>query len=102
MHAISGGTGDDLCADPGDLIVDGVEPGDASFVAEVFRRWPRVQGSYRYYKAQPVNRGNEPTTPLLCDGYCRLGLDQEPVSYTHLRAHETDSYLVCRLLLEKK
>ena len=26
----------------------------------------------------------------------------KPVSYTHLRAHETDSYLVCRLLLEKK
>src|SRR5680860_105817 len=25
-----------------------------------------------------------------------------PVSYTHLRAHATDSYLVCRLLLEKK
>src|SRR5664279_3641932 len=25
----------------------------------------------------------------------------EAVSYTHLRAHETDSYLVCRLLLEK-
>src|SRR5664279_6356116 len=23
------------------------------------------------------------------------------ISYTHLRAHETDSYLVCRLLLEK-
>ena len=28
--------------------------------------------------------------------------DAETVSYTHLRAHETDSYLVCRLLLEKK
>src|SRR5680860_1614933 len=27
---------------------------------------------------------------------------QNPVSYTHLRAHETDSYLVCRLLLETK
>ena len=26
--------------------------------------------------------------------------DSGPVSYTHLRAHETDSYLVCRLLLE--
>src|SRR5665647_1232959 len=26
----------------------------------------------------------------------------DSVSYTHLRAHETDSYLVCRLLLEKK
>ena len=29
-------------------------------------------------------------------------IDMYPVSYTHLRAHETDSYLVCRLLLEKK
>src|SRR5680860_1389963 len=28
-------------------------------------------------------------------------LDEGAVSYTHLRAHETDSYLVCRLLLEK-
>ena len=28
--------------------------------------------------------------------------DDVPVSYTHLRAHETDSYLVCRLMLEKK
>ena len=28
--------------------------------------------------------------------------DLGAVSYTHLRAHETDSYLVCRLLLEKK
>src|SRR5665647_3177603 len=30
------------------------------------------------------------------------GRDVITVSYTHLRAHETDSYLVCRLLLEKK
>src|SRR5674536_392059 len=28
--------------------------------------------------------------------------DREPVSYTHLRAHETPEHLVCRLLLEKK
>src|SRR5664279_5757004 len=26
-----------------------------------------------------------------------LRREREPVSYTHLRAHETDSYLVCRL-----
>src|SRR5665647_3881859 len=32
----------------------------------------------------------------------RAELDLDAVSYTHLRAHETDSYLVCRLLLEKK
>src|SRR5664279_4698427 len=29
----------------------------------------------------------------------RKSLNLNPVSYTHLRAHETDSYLVCRLLL---
>src|SRR5665647_2677452 len=33
---------------------------------------------------------------------CTLNTIAEAVSYTHLRAHETDSYLVCRLLLEKK
>eukprot|EP00831_Metopus_contortus_P041822 TRINITY_DN32884_c0_g1_i1.p2 TRINITY_DN32884_c0_g1~~TRINITY_DN32884_c0_g1_i1.p2 ORF type:complete len:175 (+),score=34.24 TRINITY_DN32884_c0_g1_i1:77-526(+) len=27
---------------------------------------------------------------------------EKPVSYTHLRAHETSLHLVCRLLLEKK
>ena len=33
---------------------------------------------------------------------CTTLLIKLSVSYTHLRAHETDSYLVCRLLLEKK
>src|SRR5664279_644457 len=36
-----------------------------------------------------------------CVGFVR-NYYNTPVSYTHLRAHETDSYLVCRLLLEKK
>src|SRR5664279_2635863 len=38
------------------------------------------------------------------DAMGRASLDDilRTVSYTHLRAHETDSYLVCRLLLEKK
>eukprot|EP00657_Telonema_sp_P-1_P006745 TRINITY_DN26149_c0_g1_i1.p1 TRINITY_DN26149_c0_g1~~TRINITY_DN26149_c0_g1_i1.p1 ORF type:complete len:109 (-),score=41.80 TRINITY_DN26149_c0_g1_i1:53-379(-) len=31
-----------------------------------------------------------------------LSLQSDPVSYTHLRAHETVLDLVCRLLLEKK
>ena len=30
----------------------------------------------------------------------KLSQREKTVSYTHLRAHETDSYLVCRLLLE--
>src|SRR5664279_800107 len=29
-----------------------------------------------------------------------VGFSAITVSYTHLRAHETDSYIVCRLLLE--
>src|SRR5665647_2795604 len=48
------------------------------------RSWHRSVGPRR---ADPT-RSNAPS-------------DQVPVSYTHLRAHETDSYLVCRLLLEK-
>ena len=31
-----------------------------------------------------------------------LKVCSKPVSYTHLRAHETGRNLVCRLLLEKK
>eukprot|EP00658_Telonema_sp_P-2_P058171 TRINITY_DN4660_c0_g2_i4.p1 TRINITY_DN4660_c0_g2~~TRINITY_DN4660_c0_g2_i4.p1 ORF type:complete len:452 (+),score=93.86 TRINITY_DN4660_c0_g2_i4:852-2207(+) len=31
-----------------------------------------------------------------------VGGSLQPVSYTHLRAHETPEHLVCRLLLEKK
>src|SRR5665647_1623724 len=42
----------------------------------------------------------EPTTEYASFEYSLLSADA--VSYTHLRAHETDSYLVCRLLLEKK
>ena len=34
--------------------------------------------------------------------YLLLDNETAAVSYTHLRAHETDSYIVCRLLLEKK
>ena len=38
-------------------------------------------------------------------GYVSAGISvhrPQPVSYTHLRAHETKANLVCRLLLEKK
>src|SRR5680860_1668746 len=45
-------------------------------------------------------RGGQPC--LVLGNGPSLAQDIAPVSYTHLRAHETDSYLVCRLLLEKK
>src|SRR5678815_1059604 len=36
------------------------------------------------------------------DAYLHVPDPDAPVSYTHLRAHETPEHLVCRLLLEKK
>ena len=36
------------------------------------------------------------------DAFFNVAHDVPPVSYTHLRAHETVLDLVCRLLLEKK
>src|SRR5665647_1417762 len=52
---------------------------------------------------------NRPSAEIVQDhtgnqrGYMRIQDSHKgplTVSYTHLRAHETDSYLVCRLLLE--
>ena len=42
--------------------------------------------------------GTTPLEPIQLEA----GTYSLPVSYTHLRAHETLRYLVCRLLLEKK
>src|SRR5680860_829383 len=47
--------------------------------------------------------GNTRAVPARGNLRCRIGHSSDralhtPVSYTHLRAHETDSYLVCRLL----
>ena len=42
-------------------------------------------------------------TPKYADAMLAKGADSQfTVSYTHLRAHETEADLVCRLLLEKK
>src|SRR5680860_274373 len=58
----------------------------------------------------PRTKGRLRAHPTLCPTYLpghtrdRHGIEMSPwdrtrtVSYTHLRAHETDSYLVCRLL----
>ena len=48
-------------------------------------------------------RPGDPSLPRLgTDIDIRTDVPQYPVSYTHLRAHETGRNLVCRLLLEKK
>ena len=77
-------------------------------------RWDRVE---KAYKALVAGEGNtaESATAGIQASYDEDVTDEfvvpfvvtkdgaaKAVSYTHLRAHETDSYLVCRLLLEKK
>ena len=50
-----------------------------------------------------LKKGNDNTIRII-DPRVQAAINDylNTVSYTHLRAHETDSYLVCRLLLEKK
>src|SRR5665647_1295261 len=72
-----------------------------------------VVSSLMEIQKNPVTKDGKKTTAVVWEcnclekvcGACTMvinGKVQQAVSYTHLRAHETDSYLVCRLLLEKK
>src|SRR5660397_264900 len=75
----------------------------------MIRRPPRSTPLYSsaasdVYKRQASTRTSRPLGPPLgadrASGLVRPA--SRPVSYTHLRAHETKANLVCRLLLEKK
>ena len=44
--------------------------------------------------------GNEESRKLFVEWFAKWKKGVKPVSYTHLRAHETRGSLVCRLLLE--
>ena len=96
--------------------MDGRAPGEPPFtlldffpddflivVDESHVTMPQVRGMYKGDRARKetlIDYGFR--LPSALDNR-PLRLDEfEAVSYTHLRAHETDSYLVCRLLLEKK
>ena len=57
-----------------------------------------LDGSYELDVDLPGFKKDEVTVDLQ-DGY--LTISAATVSYTHLRAHETEADLVCRLLLEK-
>src|SRR5665647_579240 len=81
-----------------------VPPGGKGFVTAVFD--PRGYNSH-FAKSISVYSNTKPNvTVLIIEGTVspkEKTVDElYTVSYTHLRAHETDSYLVCRLLLEKK
>ena len=60
-----------------------------------------------YHWVHDLMRGDHPTTnagdfTVVVDTNADNRIVSSPVSYTHLRAHETVLDLVCRLLLEKK
>src|SRR5678815_2252973 len=59
-------------------------------------------GSFNILKDTSVNTDfisfNEPTFSATLNALCGL-YATSPVSYTHLRSHETPEHLVCRLLL---
>src|SRR5678809_1739605 len=69
---------------------------------------PRIDALYetlerRGFRIRPhIWLSEEWFSPLGVPGFAIPFYLAHPVSYTHLRAHETGRNLVCRLLLEKK
>src|SRR5680860_1623010 len=80
-------------------------------ISILFTATPDVHSEFPAVAARELGLGD---VPLMCTQELDIAgamplvirlmalVNTTPVSYTHLRAHETDSYLVCRLLLEKK
>src|SRR5665811_2108362 len=64
------------------------------------QRGPEVGGVPRTTRAEL--EADQRREHLLCGAARSTPTSYGPVSYTHLRAHETVLDLVCRLLLEKK
>src|SRR5664279_2121636 len=75
-----------------------VAPGVAA-PGEVRRPRKNVAPKTRASPATMATAANQPRGDRGC-GCGAVGAGGGAVSYTHLRAHEPDSYLVCRLLLE--
>ena len=81
-----------------DQVFDGSKP--------PFYKWfvgGKINASYNCVDRHLSTRKNQ--TALLWegeDGEQKNITYQDPVSYTHLRSHETIRYLVCSLMLEKK
>ena len=69
----------------------------SSAASDVYKR----QGYVRQKAHPPYEKRHNPENPVWVPAHDRIHTHR-PVSYTHLRAHETVLDLVCRLLLEKK
>ena len=68
----------------------------------------RLFGSFERSFELPANIDRSKVKALFNNGVLEVTLPlaeeskPKPVSYTHLRAHETPEHLVCRFLLEQK
>eukprot|EP00658_Telonema_sp_P-2_P022244 TRINITY_DN1888_c0_g1_i1.p1 TRINITY_DN1888_c0_g1~~TRINITY_DN1888_c0_g1_i1.p1 ORF type:complete len:112 (+),score=39.42 TRINITY_DN1888_c0_g1_i1:119-454(+) len=74
----------------------------SSAASDVYKR--QTVGNHGYDSAEERDlRKHTPSIPRHNRAHPSLfTATTTPVSYTHLRAHETPEHLVCRLLLEKK
>src|SRR5680860_1022443 len=85
--------------------VKAATPGAYTFILPATKEVPRRLAHPRKRTVgvripdHPVVRAllHEVGDPLLSSTLILPGAEEPTVSYTHLRAHETDSYLVCRL-----
>src|SRR5665647_859828 len=84
------GATDDLVADPRQILHTTATHKDNRVLLEVVPFTGDIGGD--------LEATGQADTGHLAEGRIRLlrGVGIDPVSYTHLRAHETDSYLVCR------
>src|SRR5450756_1865692 len=91
---------------PAGQLVKSVHQALASFICERTTKPVLPVFSFTVFAAwtssSKVVGGVTPASAMIFLFQNRAYGDVSPVSYTHLRAHETRHDLVCRLLLEKK
>src|SRR3546814_9816214 len=75
----------------------------SSSASDVYKRQvPRPAGNDLHRFVDEGFLRGEQASGRCVDNFGKSAALQGPVSYTHLRAHETSQDIVCRLLLEKK
>src|SRR5450759_1131707 len=90
----SSGPRQPACQKENTMVLTTLDPKTALVVIDL------QKASLAFPKVHPVEEVVEHAS-LLAQAFRSHGLPVVPVSYTHLRAHETRHDLVCRLLLEK-
>ena len=71
-------------------------------VSEGASRETEAPRTWKYPRRNPKEKAPACGRGYLFESIGGDGQNRHPVSYTHLRAHETVLDIVCRLLLEKK